>query len=102
MEREANEWWIGGIYSVGRHNDSISVTVWLPEVPEWAQDYDIPGDARAVITDDKRVWRPVVANAAHIETWRWKGNRATEAATTEELVAMGGRLLIDPDGKAVQ
>lgn len=84
--------------------DVVSITVWLPEtpeVPEWAQDYDIPGDARMVITDDKRVWRPAVANAAHIETWRWKGNRETEAATTEELVAMGGRLLIDRDGKAV-
>ena len=80
-----------------------SITVWLPEAPEvpkWAQDYDIPGDGRALVSDDGRVWRPVVANAAHIEKWRWKGNPATEAATTEELQAMGARLLIDPDGKA--
>lgn len=80
------------------------VVNWLlpeaPEVPKWAQGCDTQNfDPRIVATDDRRLWRPFIVRRREIQEWQAADGSGTK--TTEELVAMRARLLIDHDGKAV-
>lgn len=103
--RVAEVWCIGGIHPVNHpHTDCTSATVWLPETPEvpkWAQDCDEwRPDHRLVIADDGRVWLVDRALDGSVTRWRLWGDDAT--CTTDELAAVGVRLIVDRDGKAVQ
>lgn len=95
---------VGRRAEIVRLDDEVTViTVWLPEVPEvpeWAQDCNTQSfDLRAVATDDRRLWRPYIVRHRGIQEWR--GTDGDDTKTTDELAAMGARLLIDRDGKAV-
>lgn len=57
-------------------------------------------DFRAVVTDDHRVWGPVTASCGVFLVW-WSVVGGAPSKSTEELAAMGARLLIDSGGKAV-
>lgn len=83
--------------------DVTSITVWLPEVPKWAQDCESwLNDDRLVATDDGRVWAPIATHSGNIIS-RWGARGDTEAyRTTDELADMDARLIVDRDGKAVQ
>ena len=96
-------WWIGGgVFSVSSQINTTSITVWLPEVPEWAQDCDDwLNDDRLVATDDGRVWMPIATHDDDVVSrWGTRGGKDARCST-DELVAMGARLIVDRDGMAV-